>query len=300
MLYRVRPAFKKEAHTFFASEACHPQTLAVLDSRAEPMGIVLRTGKIEELADPDASVFGVLLPYPDTYGAVRDDREIICALHEEDIRVAVVADLLALTLFRSPGSLGADVVVGSTQRLGVPMGYGGPHAAYFATLAVIAALPMAKNWTTRWAAPTGIALALLVLTIGFWPGVVLIKGHNPFTQVRGWPQTIARISALAKQQGVSWVATDAYGLTGQLSHYLTPMGITVRSVTAPERYLFLPEIPAAFCHERALFISRKSYPDGVGYFVLSQTGPEIIRQDHGTVLMRYWTATVSGMAACRS
>jgi len=170
----------------------------------------------------------------------------------------------------------------------------------FPTLAVIAALPMAKNWTTRWAAPTGIALALLVLTIGFWPGVVLIKGHNPFTQVRGWPQTIARISALAKQQGVSWIATDAYGLTGQLSHYLTPMGITVRSVTAPERYLFLPEIPAAFCHERALFISRKSYPDGVGYFVHSQTGPEIIRQDHGTVLMRYWTATVSGMAACRS
>ncbi len=169
----------------------------------------------------------------------------------------------------------------------------------FPTLAIIAALPMVKNWTTRWAAPTGMAIALLVLTVGFWPGVVLIKGHIPFTQVRGWPQTIARISALAKAENVTWIATDAYGLTGQLSHYLTPLGLTVRAVTEPERYLFEPKLPTAFCDAKALFISRKPFPEGVPYFANSKAGPDLTRQDGGVVLMRYSSTVVSGLIGCK-
>jgi glycine dehydrogenase len=122
----------ESGNTFFVDAACHPQTLAVLGTRARPLGIELRVGD----PTPDAigtGDFGALLAYPATDGEVRDLRPIIGAAKAADARVAVVADLLALTLLVPPGELGADVAVGSTQRFGVPLGYGGPHAAYFAT-----------------------------------------------------------------------------------------------------------------------------------------------------------------------
>ena len=107
----------------------HPQTLAVLRTRAEPLGWTLVVG--DPLAEFDAShVFGGLLQYPGTSGAVRDLRPAIAALKAGGALTVVAADLLALTLLASPGDLGADVAIGSAQRFGVPMGYGGPHAAY--------------------------------------------------------------------------------------------------------------------------------------------------------------------------
>jgi glycine dehydrogenase len=118
---------------FLADSDCLPQTLAVLATRAEPLGIELVTGEITpELiaAQPEGQLFGILLQYPGASGAVRDHGPAIEAARSHGALAAVAADLLALTLLRPPGELGADIAVGSTQRFGVPMGFGGPHAGY--------------------------------------------------------------------------------------------------------------------------------------------------------------------------
>src|SRR4051812_524620 len=116
---------------FFVDHEVHPQTLAVLRTRAEPLGWQLIVG--DPLVDLDeAPVFGALLQYPGTSGAVRDLRGAIAALRGRGGLAVIAADLLALTLLASPGELGADIAIGSAQRFGVPMGYGGPHAAHMA------------------------------------------------------------------------------------------------------------------------------------------------------------------------
>jgi glycine dehydrogenase len=122
-------------HIFLADADCLPQTLAVLRTRAEPLGIELVVaGVTPELiaSQPDGELFGVLLQYPGASGAVRDLAPVIEAAHERGAQAAVAADLLALTLLRPPGEMGADVAVGSTQRFGLPMSFGGPHAGYIA------------------------------------------------------------------------------------------------------------------------------------------------------------------------
>ncbi len=122
---------KSKSNCFFIDENCHPQTISVVQTRAEAFGFETVVGAVETLAEQD--VFGALLQYPDTHGEIRDLRPIIEALHARHALACVAADLLSLVLLTPPGELGADVVLGSTQRFGVPMGYGGPHAAYFAT-----------------------------------------------------------------------------------------------------------------------------------------------------------------------
>lgn len=117
-------------NAFFADEHCHPQTLSVLRTRAEGFGFELIVDSVDNLAQHQ--VFGALLQYPDTQGEVRDLRPLIDQLHSQQALACVAADLLSLVVLTPPGELGADVVLGSTQRFGVPMGYGGPHAAYFA------------------------------------------------------------------------------------------------------------------------------------------------------------------------
>ena len=122
-----------DAHTVcLVSDGCFPQTIDVLRSRAEPLGIDLRVVPIDEMRF-DASVFGAIVQYPDAGGAVRDLRPLIARAHESRTLVSVGADLLSLALIVPPGEMGADVVYGSSQRFGVPLGYGGPHAAFFAT-----------------------------------------------------------------------------------------------------------------------------------------------------------------------
>src|SRR5437588_2971693 len=122
-------AAQAKSKSFFVDAEVHPQTLAVLRTRAEPLGWNLIVG--DPLTDLEhADVFGGLLQYPGTSGAGRDLRPAIAALHAEGALAVVAADLLALTLIASPGELGADIAIGSAQRFGVPMGYGGPHAAY--------------------------------------------------------------------------------------------------------------------------------------------------------------------------
>ena len=130
MLYQANRS--KEATRFLVSEDCHPQTIAVVETRAEPVGIEVVVQPTEDF-EFDEETFGVLLQYPTTDGAIEDYEEVCSLAHDAGTRVAVAADLLALTLLRAPAEFGADVAVGSTQRFGVPLGYGGPHAAYFAT-----------------------------------------------------------------------------------------------------------------------------------------------------------------------
>ncbi|MDR6663512.1 glycine dehydrogenase [Tardiphaga robiniae] len=118
-----------QTKTFFVDHEVHPQTLAVLRTRAEPLGWKLQIG--DPLTDLDkADVFGAILQYPGTTGIVRDFKPAIAALKAKGALAVVAADLLALTLLASPGELGADIAIGSAQRFGVPMGYGGPHAGY--------------------------------------------------------------------------------------------------------------------------------------------------------------------------
>jgi glycine dehydrogenase len=118
--------------TFFVSDECHPQTIEVLRTRAKPVGISIQTGKFNTFEFSD-SVFGALLQYPASDGALHDYRSFCERAHRSGALVAVAADLLALTLVTPPGEFGADAAVGNTQRFGVPLGFGGPHAAYFAT-----------------------------------------------------------------------------------------------------------------------------------------------------------------------
>ena len=122
---------KSRSDVFFVADDVLPQTIEVVQTRAQPLGINVKVGK------PDAAVqtdcFGVLLQYPGVNGEVRDYRALTQALHAQHAGVVVAADLLALTLLTPPGEWGADVAVGNTQRFGVPMGFGGPHAAYLAT-----------------------------------------------------------------------------------------------------------------------------------------------------------------------
>ena len=136
LCYAVRggnPADDGHVRTsFFISELCHPQTIAVVRTRAEALGIQIIVG-IHTSTKIDNTYFGVLLQYPATNGIIYDYEGFISKAHDSGSLAVVAADPLALTILRAPGEFGADVVVGTTQRFGVPLGFGGPHAAYFAT-----------------------------------------------------------------------------------------------------------------------------------------------------------------------
>ncbi|AFY55964.1 glycine dehydrogenase, decarboxylating [Rivularia sp. PCC 7116] len=123
---------KNKANTFFVSQECHPQTIAVLQTRAEPLGIQIFVGN-HETFDFSQPIFGAIVQYPATNGEIYDYRDFIAKAHESGALVTVAADPLSLTLLTPPGEFGADIAVGSTQRFGIPLGFGGPHAAYFAT-----------------------------------------------------------------------------------------------------------------------------------------------------------------------
>ncbi|HJP99293.1 MAG TPA: aminomethyl-transferring glycine dehydrogenase [Rhodanobacteraceae bacterium] len=121
---------RSKSNVFFVSQKVHPQTIEVLKTRAEPLGIELRID--DEASAASIDCYGALLQYPDTFGTIRDYKALCEALHAKGALVAVATDLLALTLIAPPGEWGADIVVGNSQRFGVPFGFGGPHAAFMA------------------------------------------------------------------------------------------------------------------------------------------------------------------------
>src|SRR5690554_2954626 len=134
LLYAVRTRDKKKSNAskFFVSEEILPQTLSVLQTRSTPIGIELVVGNHENF-DFSEEYFGALLQYPGKSGRVHDFKDFIEKANHAEIKVAVAADILSLVVLEAPGTFGVDVVVGTTQRFGIPMGYGGPHAAFFAT-----------------------------------------------------------------------------------------------------------------------------------------------------------------------
>jgi len=129
---RSRTHKKENLNNFFVDDAVLPQTKAVLETRSAPLGINLVFGDINK-ADFSDNLYGILLQYPDKYGQVNDFSNLIENAHQNDVKVVMAADLMSLVLLKSPAEMGADVAVGTTQRFGIPMGYGGPHAGYFAT-----------------------------------------------------------------------------------------------------------------------------------------------------------------------
>jgi len=134
LLFAVRERAQKKAgvNKFFVSEHILPQTISLLQTRATPIGIELVIGN-EDAFDFSSDYFGAILQYPGKNGQITDIKSFIAKAKNADIKVAVAADILSLVKLEAPGKFGADVVVGTTQRFGIPMGYGGPHAAYFAT-----------------------------------------------------------------------------------------------------------------------------------------------------------------------
>lgn len=129
---RSRDQKKNNVNKFFVSEEILPQTLSILQTRSAPIGVELVIGNHEEFTFSE-EFFGAILQYPGKHGQINDYADFIAKAKEKEIKVAVAADILSLVLLTSPGEMGADVVVGTTQRFGIPLGYGGPHAAYFAT-----------------------------------------------------------------------------------------------------------------------------------------------------------------------
>jgi glycine dehydrogenase len=125
-------AVASQRNTFLVADNCHPQTIEVVHTRAKPLGLNVIVTEVEKFEFND-SVFGALVQYPTTDGAIHDYTSLAETAHAAGSLLVVAADILALTLLKSPGEMGADVAVGSTQRFGVPLGFGGPHAAYFAT-----------------------------------------------------------------------------------------------------------------------------------------------------------------------
>jgi len=133
MMAGLRKGAKKKANKFFVDQHVFEQTIDILHTRSRPIGIELVIGDFNELDTTDPDLYGVLVQYPNKYGVVHDYATFFEEAKSHDLSIAVAADLLSLTLLTPPGEIGADIVVGTTQRFGVPLGYGGPHAAYIAT-----------------------------------------------------------------------------------------------------------------------------------------------------------------------
>ena len=132
MCHRLKDGHADAHRVFFVSDKCHPQTIDIVKTRAVPLGIAVVVGDHRTFA-PAADCFGVLVQYPDTTGSIHDFENFFASAHAADAYTIVATDLLALTLLRAPGEFGADVAVGSAQRFGVPLGFGGPHAGFLAT-----------------------------------------------------------------------------------------------------------------------------------------------------------------------
>jgi glycine dehydrogenase len=133
LLHASKKAEKKNAHKFFVDQNTFPQVIDLLKTRSTPIGVELVVGDVTKVDITDANLFAVYIQNPDNNGAVKDHSAFIATAHEKNVFVVMGADLMSLLLMKSPGEMGADVVVGSSQRFGVPMGFGGPHAAFFTT-----------------------------------------------------------------------------------------------------------------------------------------------------------------------
>src|SRR5437762_4267501 len=214
-------------NAFFVAQDCHPQTIEVVRTRAAPFGIEVIVGDPASFDPAREKVFGALLQYPATDGAVRDPRKFIERAHAQGALVVVAADILALTLLTPPGELGADCAVGSTQRFGVPLGYGGPHAAYFAT----------KNEHVRHMPGRIIGVSVdaqghTALRMALQTREQHIRREKATSNICTAQALLAIISGMYAvyhgPNGLKAIAQHVHGLTAQLAHGLAQLGYPLR------------------------------------------------------------------------
>ncbi len=219
---------KTSANRFLVSSLCHPQSIELIETRAEPLGIeVVKFDQRTKISDW-TSVFAVLVQYPATDGSIEDFRELVTAAHANQAMVVMAADLLALTLLKSPGSLGADVVVGNSQRFGVPLGFGGPHAAFLATKDAYK-----RTLPGRLVGQSVDALGNPAYRLALQTREQHIRREKATSNICTAQALLAIMATLYAcyhgPEGLRAIAARVHGLTMRLLHSLKKLGVNVES-----------------------------------------------------------------------
>ncbi|MFN5114339.1 MAG: aminomethyl-transferring glycine dehydrogenase [Ignavibacteria bacterium] len=224
---KTKKAIESNANTLFISHNCFPQTIELLQTRSEPLGINIVIGDINEIPT-DGSVFGVVLQYPAADGSINDITQICAKAHEHGALVACATDLLSLTLLVPPGECGADIVFGSAQRFGVPMGYGGPHAAFFATKEEYKRQIPGRIIGVSIDAQGSVALRMALQT-----REQHIKRDKATSNICTAQALLANISAMYAvyhgPEGLKAIAHRVHAMTALLAHALQSMGYVLQS-----------------------------------------------------------------------
>ena len=245
MLYNVRSrnAVKAGANRFFIDGKVFPQSIDVMITRAAPLGIEIITGYYQTFA-PDSTFFGAIVQYPDSDGEVSDYSVFANVLHDVDARLCVVADLMSLAILPPPGQWGADVVVGSSQRFGIPMGYGGPYAAYFATRD-----EFKRNMPGRIIGVSIDAQGKRALRMALQTREQHIKRERATSNICTAQALLATMAGMYAvyhgPEGILAIATQIYMHTEKLANRLSQMGFTI----ANER--FFDTLTIRVCKEHA-------------------------------------------------
>src|SRR5437762_9732559 len=224
MFHNVAP---NAGNAFFIAQDCHPQTIEVVRTRALPFAIEIIVGDPATFDPAKQKIFGALLQYPATDGAVRDPRPFIEKAHAAGALVVMAADILGLTLLTPPGELGADCAVGSTQRFGVPLGYGGPHAAYFATKT-----EHVRHMPGRIIGVSVDAQGHTALRMALQTREQHIRREKATSNICTAQALLAIISGMYAvyhgPNGLKAIAQHVHGLTAQLAHGLAQLGYPLR------------------------------------------------------------------------
>ncbi|MDG2989471.1 aminomethyl-transferring glycine dehydrogenase [Candidatus Synechococcus calcipolaris G9] len=216
-----------QANCFLVAANCHPQTLGVLRTRANPLGIDIQVIDPEDPPTESPLVFGLLLQYPATDGALIDHRHLIEWAHQQGLLVTMATDLLALTLLAPPGELGADIAVGSSQRLGVPLGYGGPHAAFVATRAAYK-----RNLPGRLVGVSKDAMGQRALRLALQTREQHIRREKATSNICTAQVLLAVMASMYAvyhgPHGLRAIAQGVYDLTNQLAQGLEQLGYSLK------------------------------------------------------------------------
>ncbi len=227
MFHNIAPS---GGNVFFVAQDCHPQTIEVVRTRAAPFGIEVVKGDPAAFDFAGHKLFGALLQYPATDGAIRDPRAFIEKAHAAGALVVVAADLLALTLLAAPGELGADCAVGSSQRFGVPLGYGGPHAAFFATRQ-----DYVRHMPGRIIGVSIDAQGKRALRMALQTREQHIRREKATSNICTAQALLAIISSMYAvyhgPRGLKAIAQHVHGLTAQLARGLAALGFSLRHET---------------------------------------------------------------------
>jgi glycine dehydrogenase len=241
MLHRVQQGHRNR---FIISDTCFPQTIAVVRGRAEPLGITVDVTDVGQV-EFDDDVFGLLVQYPNDTGGVEDLGPLIARSHASDVLVGVCSDLLALTLLSPPGEMNADVVVGNAQRFGVPLGYGGPHAAFFATRQ-----SYVRQTPGRIIGTSVDVNGAAVFRMALQTREQHIRREKATSSICTAQALLANVSALYAvyhgPDGLTGIAQRVHGLAVVLAEELTRLGITqTNQLFFDTLHLVLPEDLAA-------------------------------------------------------